>query len=422
MAVARVRGCGYRQMMTEPPRIAIWSANWVGNLGDYAIIKATRDLLARAIPDVQVAVSAYDWTGVDAVRTERFLESQRGCLDTGHSVPFVFPDRIYRLFKRLGQRRIANAYLYHRGVRRLQPLRGSHLGWCGTADAMLLAGGGHWGWDVLSANLLAQIDVFHSWNRPVWLLPHSMERGLTAQVASRRARRVLERPQAVLLRDRASLDVATALGLNNAELCPDSVFGLQWAAPETPRTSPRKNSLLALRGTGTRCRPAYMDQLGALVRSIRACGSGVAFFTTCDADDAVFLDLAARRFPDVPQIRPLTIDDAVARLAEADLVVTNRFHCMAFAMLAGTAVLPIADVEKVRGMCDTVTWPAGREREHDLGVEEIRWTLHLAADTVAMQTAYVEDAREKLRSMFDRIAASTARSRSASAVLADDAP
>ncbi len=101
---------------------------------------------------------------------------------------------------------------------------------------------------------------------------------------------------------------------------------------------------------------AITDSPGSRVPKVREvlerlleAGYQVSLLTSCereDGDDHRKITATSR----AESLRPQTWQDAVAILADADLIITNRLHCLIFSFFAKTAVVPLLDREKLFGV------------------------------------------------------------------------
>lgn len=381
--------------------LRIIGVNCVGNLGDYAILEAMRDLLGSAVPGAAVVASPYAFICPDERRTARLREGEPAPLAFERPLPFLAGDRVSRVLS--GVPSIVARYLYERVRRR--------LGRRGRPDevadaAVFLAGGGHWRHPWLTANLLAQLRLYLDRGLPVYLMPHSMAPAILEH-GRRLARSALARCRLVALRDVQSLETARRLGLADAVFCPDCAFALPDVPPDPAAEA--GPVVLALRGGGRRCDPAYVARLAGIVHGLRSAGHAVRILTTCEADDATFLDALASAMPGVPQERPLSVADALRSLREAAVVVTDRFHCMVFSMLAHVPVVPVTNIAKVQGMARTLALPFTIDDEGELDASLLRRVAERRAELVALQDAFARDAREQLARLERTIAADLGR-------------
>ena len=394
--------------MPKTPHLALWGANFVGNLGDYAILQGTARLLREAMPECRLSAACHDFTGQDEARTGAFLRTHGGSFEVVSGPSFVHSDRWHRRLVRFhALRKTANRYLFRKARRRLCRWASSS-NWASGVSGVAVSGGGHWGWDELTVNLLAQIQTMHNLGKPVWLLPHSMSRSIVNQVGVELPFAILSRCREVALRDKNSFGLAQSLGLKNAMCCPDCAFAVESAVPYRS-DKPHRVVLLALRELPYRRTPEYISQLAALAEQLLAAGLTPVLFTTCEVDDRLFFDRALVDLPHLAQHRPVSLEEALLLVSQSAAIVTDRFHCMLFGMLAGTPVVPVTDLEKVCGMVRTVGWRLTVDNEEALTSRLVLQALSMRSETVELQDRFVSSARQQLRALSGRLLAAAQR-------------
>lgn len=161
-----------------------------------------------------------------------------------------------------------------------------------------------------------------------------------------------------LVREPFSRERLLALGVKQERIavCPDLAFAV--TKPDTAGLDPLPTGSVALNIRGDR--EVDVESWRRLVNLLSASGRQVFAVSTCPALDMKIMRSVAAGSP--LRMAPTSRDlrDIVMMLKGCDLVVTDRFHGAIFALLAGTAVLPMeSNTFKMRGLFHLFEYPLG---------------------------------------------------------------
>jgi polysaccharide pyruvyl transferase WcaK-like protein len=237
-----------------------------------------------------------------------------------------------------------------------------------AADAVLGIGGGHWGGNYKSLAMLAGWEALAEFAEKTVLLPQSLPTRVVSYVAQRLPHSLAGIPDC-LFRDPQSFDAARKLGLRNARLAPDSAFfdvPRADSRPVAPRSSPVIG--VCLRANTAGLRDCGWQAFARTLAALRDGGAQLRCFTTHLAEDRPIWERCVAE-PGVAPAVTRSVDDVLAELREADLVVSDRLHVLILATLVGTPVIPVLTLQKVAGYAaqaqiaggvprfPDVTWP-----------------------------------------------------------------
>ena len=209
----------------------------------------------------------------------------------------------------------------------------------------------------------------------------------------------------VSLRDPASVALARELGVRRPiDVVPDPALALR------PVAGARGHVLLAVRSWGTST--AHMNGLRAALRELAA-EMPILALPMQEAVDREACEAAIEDIPGATVLRPgVSLDEQLAAIGSASLVVGMRLHALVLAAAAGVPALAISYDPKVDAFAAQVGQPV---------VGEVGRALDAAAVVTAARTALAADRTEyverieRLRAKLPAsIAASLAALRSAS--------
>ena len=187
---------------------------------------------------------------------------------------------------------------------------------------------------------------------------------LSPGVRWRLGRWLLRSSRFVTVRDGASATLARRLTGGDPAIAPDLAHGLvrRLARPESDSTTVAV-SVIPYRKPGLWFEvaaveyQAYCDKIADVIRKLLRERSDVdikLFPVSLDQDKAAIDDVRSRLsgVPRVSAISPASVDELVAALGTADLVIGTRLHSVVLATLAGVPVVTIAYQPKVRSYAE----------------------------------------------------------------------
>lgn len=375
-----------------PPRpesgrsgVLVLHANLIGNLGDFAILHGTLAALGRLGRPLCIAPYGFPW--IDRERADACVRALPPDAVIGPSVPWTPAARFLRWMRRIpALRRRANALAFACALRRMRA-DARLMETLRSSACAVVSGGGHWRKDDFTVNLLAAVALCGRAGVRCVLLPHSADASLTHQIAPALFRRALAGTPTAC-RDRASVSVLERMGVGPLEWVPDMAF----AIGSRPGAGPRApQCLLALRDAPERQAPAYRDRFLALLAALRARGLEPVLFTTALCDDAALHARLAGYDAKLTRLAPRTVDEALAVLARARLVMTDRFHGFLLGMLAGTPVVPLVRQPKVAGLARDMAHPLAVPSEEHLDAEALDAVCARLDEVAAVQTRFAVD-------------------------------
>lgn len=223
-------------------------------------------------------------------------------------------------------------------------------------------------------------------------------------------------------RDAESLGMARRLGLRGAcDVLPDLAFALDWSPPEAA-SSPAERPFVILNPVSQRMWTHghddsygdYLDAFVSLARTLMEGGYSVKLLSTQDRMDAAALDdvadaLAKHRSTGWERLQVTRLEQFMALAHEARLVVSSRLHGLILAMVAGTPVVSVAPMRKMRRLMADVGL-------HDLNLDAATLSTGALNETVARAladerrlrrhvTEIVGANRRLLNANFDRLIA-----------------
>jgi polysaccharide pyruvyl transferase WcaK-like protein len=139
------------------------------------------------------------------------------------------------------------------------------------------------------------------------------------------------------------------------------------------------------------------EDIVALVCRIRKIGFKPVLFSSCEVEDRPLVDKILS-IESIEYCAPDSWKSAVSHFAEAAFVITNRLHCLIFAALGGTAVVPVTNRVKTEAYAEDAELSL-----HAKSVKEIttKFLLNVISD--------LPEIRRKQVSYLERSSAQTIR-------------
>lgn len=273
------------------------------------------------------------------------------------------------------------------------------------ADVMIFGGGGLLQDDSSHLNLpyhLSRVEVARKRDTPFAGIGLGVG-GLSSVLGRRLVRRSMGAAVAITVRDAASRDLLTEVGVPGSQLAADVAFALT-----APPVTPSDRLVVSLRrwgGPTRRRRPASkapdttpLPHVEALARGIDAAaaqtGLEVRFVALqADRDDAVHRRTAELMTTADIEFATPDLDGVLGEFASARAVISMRYHGGIAATLAGRPVVLIDYASKVSSLADELGDGA---RLLGWAPEELD-TIPAALATVIGQEEQVVEARERLQ-------------------------
>lgn len=227
-------------------------------------------------------------------------------------------------------------------------------GFGGVPDRMELAGGEQWSGFSNGITMLAVLSMLIPRNPNLYLFPCSVKEKLVEMHKLSRLEHCFGAFSGKLItRDRRSQ--GTRKFRQDAVSGVDCVFSLGGRAEVPERVN----------GTGKEIIFALTTSLGSRNRKVKAAfqrleqaGFRVRMLSSCEREDGAVHRMICGG-DESECLFPETWQEAVALLAAADVVFTNRLHCLIFSFFTDVAVVPVLDREKLLGVFRDVDLPIG---------------------------------------------------------------
>jgi polysaccharide pyruvyl transferase WcaK-like protein len=351
------------------PRFLVLFGNFGGNLGDLFILEQTIRWLRAMFPTCAIDVSPL------ADRRSHLLEVDIAERHAGVKIASPIFPAVPRLLRSaavnwpftlagLGPlvRAATKRDIDASGLRDLAE----------AADAVLGIGGGHWGGTFKSLAMLAGWEALAEFAEKTVLLPQSLPPRVAPYVAQRLPHSLAGVSQC-FFRDPQSLDAARKLGMRNARLAPDSAF-FDVPRDATRRAPPRSSPVigLCLRANTAGLRECGWQAFARTLAALRDGGAQLRCFTTHLAEDRPIWERCVAEQGVTPAVTR-GVEDVLAEIRAADLVVSDRLHVLILATLVGTPVIPVLTLQKVAGYAAHARIPGGVPRFLD-----VTWTETVA--------------------------------------------
>lgn len=330
------------------------SGGWgYGNIGDDAILLATRDLVERHLPNARVTWLSYDpeltrGAGIEAeTSVHRVMDGARafGFMQTADKcVPAALwpkvPRRIYEKFvKGLAERLCAT--IDRRKHREAEARIEASFK---TSDLFIMSGGGYFNkWDSMFAARIRELEMAHENGCKVILIGQSI--GPFTEAQREILKRTLKPTDVICVRDPDSVEELKSLGFE-AALAPDLAMGF----PKTVETI--KGKIVVVPAELNREQECVLaDQLAAFVASRPA---------------KILLTLTRLIYPDIATLKrlqkllakrgvaaklhiPKSYDEMLADIEGAELVVSRGLHAMILGWRSNSKVFALTKSRKVDG-------------------------------------------------------------------------
>jgi len=247
------------------------------------------------------------------------------------------------------------------------------------------------------------ILLARSLRRPVFLLGQGIG-PINGRFARAMTRFALSKARYIGCRDRGSLDFIQSLGLDG-KLGGDLFFLTPpWEEPLEEQHKGEVRIVLSLKGVGK------VMRFAALLKEIHARRNvSFAFLTFFPAEDRSLAESIVQQL-DFPCriIIPISVEEASAELARADLLISSRLHPLEFGLRTGTPMLAITEDPKIERFVEEVQSHGGPSILHTASpsIEEICSHLDNPPDREALRGTYRrmhEETRTAVASFIDRL-------------------
>lgn len=340
-------------------RNVLISGGWgYGNIGDDAILLATRDLVARHMPAAQVTWLSYDpeltrGAGIEAeTSVHRAMDGARafGFMQTADKcVPAALwpkvPRRICEKFVKGAVERLCATIdrRKHRGAEaRIEAA-------FRTADLFIMSGGGYFNkWDSMFAARIRELELAHENGCKVILIGQSI--GPFTEAQREILKRTLKPTDIICVRDPDSVEELKSLGFE-AALAPDLAMGF----PKMVKTVEGKIVVVPAE-LNREQEHVLAEQLAAFVASRPA---------------KILLTLTRLIYPDIATLErlqkflkargvvaelhiPKSYDEMLADIEGAELVISRGLHAMILGWRSGSKVFALTKSRKVDGFLKAI--------------------------------------------------------------------
>ncbi len=396
---------------TAPVRIGLLGLYGSANVGDTAIQTAVMTGLRSRRPDIEFVGLCPD--PADTVRTFGITAFPLSgeIAPPGRNGRSMIGFRLNRLVGRLPlARHLAALRNINRRIRGL--------------DMLLVSGGGQiddlWGgpWQH-PFRLWLWCALARRHGKPAAFFAIGVDR-LNSRLSAGFAVRALRMTGYRTFRDSGSIALLRASGLDfEVAVCPDPAFGIfaQPSAEPTPAASPRfavisPISVRAYQGASDAAYEAYLRVLTEVAVALRSLGLEVRFVCSqTRMDPPVAAEVMARinADPGVSLAAVRTFDDFILAVRGAQFVIASRLHAQILALVAGTPLIAIAPVPKVRQLMIDVGLEEYCVDLPTLQVDELLSCVHKALarrdELRALIRGRVRELRESLEQAFDQLSA-----------------
>ena len=339
--------------ISDRPAVLVVFANVKGNLGDFAILHAMLEELVKRFPGRRIDVCSHGQHRADDKRFAAFVALANPAFHYVGRTPFLRIPRAWSFFKRIG----LSSAVSERFIRRLANEYGkkSPFEEVETYDAVVFAGGEQWSGFSNGITMLAVLSMLIPRNPNLYLFPCSVKEKLVEMHRMSRLEhcfgafsgRVITRDSRShgtvrKFRSDAISGVDCVFSLGDCVDVPDRVDGTGKEVLFALTTSPGS------RNNEVRAAFQRLEAQGFRVRMLSSCEreDGDDHRVICGGDESKCL------FPE-------TWQEAVGLLGRADVVFTNRLHCLIFSFFTEVAVVPVLDREKLLGVFRDADLPLG---------------------------------------------------------------
>ena len=234
---------------------------------------------------------------------------------------------------------------------------------------------------------LSLILLARSLRRPVFLLGQGIG-PINGRLAQAMTRFALSKVRYIGCRGRGSLDFVQSLGLNGT-LDGDLFFLTPpWEELLEEEHKDKMRIVLSLKGGGK------VTRFVALLKGINARRNvSFVFLTFFPAEDRSLAESIVQQL-DFPCriIIPISVEEANAELARADLLISSRLHPLEFALRTGTPMLAITEGPKIERFVEEVASHGGPRIPYTMfpSVEEVLQVLDDPPNREALRNTYLK--------------------------------
>lgn len=348
--------------------IAILFANLKGNLGDFAILDSMIESLTKRHSHSHIDVFHHPFFEPDyEIIYRHFGSDQKFNLIVDY--PRLTLSKIESMLLKLDPtkryaRQCVKAY-----AQKIE----AYLKPFSPYDEIYFCGGDQWCGQALSISMFGSVLGSRSASQNISTFPFSVKANLDRFHAKRHILEYFNNlisPLAV--RDHMTSAILNSMRITN-QFKNDSVLKnwtpiKQFNSSKTKTANIREKSrvLFILKGN-----PSNMP---AIFKSLKDGAYDVEFLSTSEAEDKAYSQEIESRFG-YKTLYPKSWPEAVRIISEYDLVISNRLHGLIFSVLAGIAVLPVADRNKTRAFATDYNIPIFVTSIFELSDEHIRRSL-----------------------------------------------
>lgn len=384
-------------------RIALLGMYASANLGDVAIQLAVMRALRARRPDASFVGVCTD--PVDAART------------------FGMPARKISGFGVLHHPGGSESVVPGWAERAPRPIQRAATWWhvrrhMGSLDMLLVSGSGQiddfWGgpWEQ-PMRLLAWSHAAHRQHKPVAFFGVGVDQLLTP-LGRRMALSALGLAQQRVLRDQGSLDILRSFGFDApCDVSPDPAFHLTADSPGHPEDANGQPfaviSPIARNAWPASNGPSHEHYVQVLAECADALqGQGIAVRFACSQtrmDPPVIPQVQARMRADAAAttvLSPRTVDEYLAAVRGARVVLASRLHALILAMVAGTPVVAISYARKVSQQMKDAGLTEFDIPYAQATMDRLRPALRAACEQSAGLSAAIHTTARRNRQQLDR--------------------
>lgn len=385
--------------------VTILCANLKGNIGDYAILEAMGHSFERRYPGIDLRYFHHANKPADPVRYPVFLDELSVAMKDMGPAPFHARPTWFRLLSKLFKSRSLTRRLHNRLIGRVTARLCRDASF---ADALrhsacvVFAGGSQWGKANLNLNMFAQLTCASRVNARVTAFPF----GISEAAFEANGRRALAEMLAQLsppipVRDVISYRLLNEAGLD-AEHVSDCVFTMSDLFQGSARKTDDRDTrvFVSLTDSGQTTAAAII----ALFDRLRHAGFKPVLFSSCEVEDRPLAD-AVLAIRNETFVAPRSWKEAVGLFSDTAFVLTNRLHCLIFAALAGTAVIPLANRQKARAYAEDAQLSFAPSEISEITADAIEAYAGTLEEVRIKQRHFLEVSATKTEAVIDRICA-----------------
>ena len=256
--------------------------------------------------------------------------------------------------------------------------------------ALILGGGGLLQNKTSTRSLLYYLSLIllaRSLRRPVFLLGQGIG-PINGRFAQAMTRFALSKARYIGCRDRGSLDFVQSLGLDGKLDGDLFVLTPPWEEPLEEQHKGELRIALSLKGVGK------VTRFVALLKGINVRRNvSFAFLSFFPAEDRSLAESIVRQLDSPCRIvLPISVEEASAELARADILISSRLHPLEFALRTGTPMLAITEDPKVERFVEEVASHGGSRIPYTIfpSVEEVLQVLDDPPNREALRKTYLK--------------------------------